>query len=150
VDISFWIVNGLVSATRCQRNQYRKHSLLYEGQFQDFQNIMKYVLSQLSLLNLVSWPTPGWFWHCFHFEVFDSSWCLCFHSLQIADRAHGLPKTWCGFLHWDSSWMHIKQTVWRAPCMVYGSSMQATRFQRPQVLIGARVSSSNLREHYQS
>jgi len=51
-------VNELVSATRRQRNQYSKHSLLYEGQLQDFQNIMKYVLSQLSLLNLVPWLTP--------------------------------------------------------------------------------------------
>ena len=51
-------VNELVSMTRCQCNQYSKHSLLFEGQFQDFHIIMKYVLSQLCLLNLVSWPTP--------------------------------------------------------------------------------------------
>jgi len=57
-DFAFLTVNELISMTRCQRNQYRKHSWLYEGQFQDFQNIMKYTLSQLSLLNLVSWLTP--------------------------------------------------------------------------------------------
>jgi len=57
-DFGFLTVNELVSTTRCQRNQYSKHSLLYDSQFQDFQNIMKYILSQLSLPNLVSWPTP--------------------------------------------------------------------------------------------
>jgi len=31
----------LVLPTRCQRNQYSKHWLLYVGQFQDFQNILK-------------------------------------------------------------------------------------------------------------
>jgi len=60
-DFGLLKVNDLVSTTRGLYNQYRKHSLLYEGQFQDIQNILKYVLSQLSLLNLVSWPTPYWF-----------------------------------------------------------------------------------------
>ena len=150
VDFGFLTVNELVSTTKCQLNQVSKHSLLYQGQFQDFQNIMKYVLSQLSLLNLVSWPTPYWFYHCPLFEVFDSSQCLYFHSLQIADLTNGLPKTWCGLGHQDCSWMHCKPAVWRAPFMVCGSSMQATQFRRPLVLIAARVSSNNLRKHYQS
>ena len=42
-------------------DEYCKDSLQYDGQVQDFQNIMKYVLSQVSLLNLVSWPTPDSF-----------------------------------------------------------------------------------------
>jgi hypothetical protein len=58
VDLGFLTVNGIVSATWCQHSVYSKHSLLSEGQLQDFQNIIKYVLSQISLLNLVSWPTP--------------------------------------------------------------------------------------------
>jgi len=60
-DFGFLAVSELISMIRCQCTQYSKHSLLYEGQFQDFQNIMKYVLSLLSLLNLVSWLTPYWF-----------------------------------------------------------------------------------------
>jgi hypothetical protein len=56
-DIDSVTLNEMFSMTRCQRNQYSKHSLLYEGQFLDFQNIMKYVLFQLSMPNLVSWPT---------------------------------------------------------------------------------------------
>jgi len=60
-DSGLLTVNELVSATGCYRNQYCKYPLPYEGQFQDFHNIMKYVLSQLSLLNLVSWPTRCWF-----------------------------------------------------------------------------------------
>jgi len=51
---SFLTVNEVVLTSRCQRNQYRKHSLLYEGQSQVFQNVCKSVHSQLSLLNLVS------------------------------------------------------------------------------------------------
>ena len=57
-DFGFLTVNEVVSTTRCQGNQYREHSLVYKSQFQDFQNIAKYVHSQLSLENLVSWPTP--------------------------------------------------------------------------------------------
>jgi len=57
-NCGFLTVNGLVLTTRCQRDQYSKHSPLYEGQCQNFQNMMKYVLSQLSLINLVSYPTP--------------------------------------------------------------------------------------------
>lgn len=33
-------VNEVVSPTRCQWNQYHNHLLLYEGKFQDFQDIM--------------------------------------------------------------------------------------------------------------
>jgi len=55
-DTAFLTVNGPISMTRCQRNQYTKHSLLSEGQLQDFQNILKYLLSELSSLNLVSSP----------------------------------------------------------------------------------------------
>jgi len=150
VDFGLLIVNELFSITRCLCNQYSKHSLLYEGQFQHFQNTLKYVLSQISWLNLVSWPTPYRFLHCPLFEAFDCSQCLRFHSLQIGDQAHGLPKTWCRLWHWDCSWMHIKPAIWRAPCKVCGYSMQATRFQRPQGLIAARLSSSNLRWHDQS
>ena len=58
MDIGFLTVNELVSATRCQCNNYDWHFLLYERQFQDFQNIMKYVLFQLSLQKLVPWLTP--------------------------------------------------------------------------------------------
>jgi len=111
--------------------------------------ILKYILSQLSLLNQVSWPTPCWFEHCPHFEVSESSQCQCFHFLQNADCAHGLPKTWCGRLHPDCWWKYLKPVVWCAPCMVCGSTMQATRFRRPQVLIAAHKSLSNLRKHYQ-
>jgi len=53
----FLTVNTLVSTSRCQHNQYSKHYLLYEGQFQHFHNMLKYVLSELSSLNLVSWLT---------------------------------------------------------------------------------------------
>jgi len=97
----------------------------------------------------VSSPTPGWFEHCPLFEVFVSSQCVCFPSLQIADLAHWLPKTWCSLLHLDFSWMHLKSAVWWGPCMVCGSSMQAARFQKPHVLIGAGESSCDLRKHYQ-
>jgi hypothetical protein len=46
--IAIMIVNELVSTTRCQRNQYRKHSLPYKGQFQYFQNSSNmYFLSYL-------------------------------------------------------------------------------------------------------
>jgi hypothetical protein len=61
-----------------------------------------------------------------------------------------LPKTWCTVLHRDCSWMHLMQDVWRVQCMVCGSSTQATRFLRAQVVIAARMSSSKLRKHYQS
>jgi len=30
------------------------------------------------------------------FDDFDCSKYICVHFLQIADRAHWLPKTWCG------------------------------------------------------
>jgi len=43
-----------------------------------------------------------------------------------------------------------KPAVWRVPCKVCGFLMQATRFQRLQVLIAAHKSSSELRKHYQS
>jgi len=134
--------------TRCQRNQSSKNSLLSEGQFQDFWNIMKYVLSQISLLILVSWPTPHWFEHCPPFKVFDCSQCLCFHYLQIADRPHGLPKTWRSLFHPDCSWIHLKPAVRRVPCMVCSFSIQATRLWRPQVFIVAQESLSNLRKQY--
>jgi len=149
VDLGILKIKELLSTTRCQCNQYCKHSSVYESQFQDFQNITKFVLSQLSLLNLVSWPTPYWFERWPIFEAFDSFKCLSFHSLQNADRAHGLPKTWLGLLHHNSSRMHPEPAVWRAPFMVCGSAMQATRFQRLQVLIAARLSSSDLRRHCQ-
>jgi len=126
------------------------HSLLYEGQFQDFQSILKYVLSQFTLLNLVSWLTPCWFQHCPLFEVFESSQCLCFHYLQIADCADGVLKPRCRLLHWGCSWIHLKPAVWRVPCMVCGSSIHATQFRTPQGLIVAHKSLSNLRKHYQS
>jgi hypothetical protein len=119
-------------------------------EFQDFQNMMKYILSQLSLVNLVPWLAPCWFYHCLLFEVFDYSHCLCFHSLQIADCAQGLPKTWCSLIHPDCSWEHLKPAVWCVPWMEYGSAKQATRLHRPQVLITAHVSWSNLRKNYQS
>jgi len=149
LDFGFLTVNELVSTTRCQRNQYSKHFFVSEGQFQNFQNMVIYVLSQLSFRNLVSWPKPYWFERCPLFEALDSSQCLCFHSLQIADRAHGLPKTWCGRLHWDCSWMHLIPVVWRAPCTLCGSSKLTTQFLWPRVLIAARVTSSNLRRHCQ-
>jgi len=120
VDFHWLTVNELISVASGQRNQYCKYSLLYECQFQDFQNILKYILSQLSLLNLVSLPTPCWFEHCPLLELFDSSQCLCFNSLQIADRTQGLPKTWCGLLHPDCSWINPKPAVWCAPCNVCG------------------------------
>jgi len=60
-DVRIVTVDELVSANRCQPNQYSKHYLLYGGLFQYIQNVMKYVLSQRSLINLVSWPTPCWF-----------------------------------------------------------------------------------------
>jgi len=47
-------VNECSSTTRCQCNHFCIHSLAYEGEFQNSQNIIKYVLSQLSLLNLIS------------------------------------------------------------------------------------------------
>jgi len=37
------------------------------------------------------------------FQPFDSSKCLRFHCLQIADHTHGLPKTWSGLLPPDCS-----------------------------------------------
>jgi len=54
-------VSDLVSITRCQRNQYSEYSLLYECQFQAFQNHLKYILSQLPMPNLLWWPTHCWF-----------------------------------------------------------------------------------------
>jgi hypothetical protein len=111
---------------------------------------MKYNLAQFFLINLVSWPTPYWFSHCPLFQVIDSSQCLCFHSLQVADHSNGLCKTWCGLLHWDCSWMHPKPAVLRAQCMVCGYSMQATRFERPQVLIALCKSWNNLKKHHES
>jgi hypothetical protein len=150
VELGFLTVSKLISATRCLGNQYSQHSPLFEGQFQDFQNIMKYILSQWSLLNLVSWPTPYWFLHWPLFEDFDSSWCLYFHFLQIADGTQGLPKIWCGVIHQDWLWMPLTPAVWHMPYMIYGSSMPDTRFQRPQVMIAAPVSSRNLRKHYES
>jgi len=130
--------------TRCQCNQYSKHSLLSEGQFQGFHNIMKYVLSQLSLLNLVSWLTPCWFHHSPLFEIFDSYRSLCVHFLHNADRADGLPKTWCGLLHSDCNWMHQKRAEWCAPWVVCGLSMRATRFRMPQRWLVTYETSSNL------
>jgi len=126
----------------CLWKLWRSHSARTELFFAD-------VLSQLSLLKLVSWPTPCWFKQCPYFKVFDSSHCLCFHSIQICDHAHGLPKTWCGLLHRDCSWMHLQPAVLHAPWMVCGSSMLATQFRRPQGLIAANQSSSNLRKQYQ-
>jgi hypothetical protein len=76
VDFGFLAVNELLWTTRCQHNYNNTQSLLYEGQFQDFQNIMKYVLSQWYLLNLVSWQTPYWIKHCLVFKLCDSSQCL--------------------------------------------------------------------------
>ena len=120
-----------------------------KGQFQDFQNMFQFILSQLFLLNLVSWQTLCCFEHCPTFEVFDSSQCLRFHSLEIADHAHGLPKPWWGLSHPDCSWMHLEQAEWHAPCMVCGFLMQATRFRSLQGLVVIRESSSNLRKRYQ-
>jgi len=82
---------------------------------------------------------------------FRSLWLflISMHSFsQIADHGYGLPKIRCGLLHRECSWMHLKPTVRRVPCMVYGSSMQATGFQRPQVLITVHMPLSNLRQNY--
>ena len=51
--IRLLMFNEVVSTARCWCNQWSEHSLLYGSQFQDCQNYFKYVLSQLSLLNLV-------------------------------------------------------------------------------------------------
>jgi len=148
-DFGIFRVNQPVSTNRYQCKHYSKHSLRQEGQFQNIQNILKCVLSQLSLLNLVSWPTPCWFEHSPPVEVFDSSKHLCFRSRQTAEHAHVLPMTWCGLLQPDYPWMQLKPAVWRAPWMVCGSSMQTTLMRKPQVLIAAHESSSNLRKHFQ-
>jgi len=47
-------INELISTTRCQCNRYSQHFLLYDDHFQDFQNILKYVLPQLSSPDLVT------------------------------------------------------------------------------------------------
>jgi len=115
-----------------------------------FEILSNSVLSQCWLLNLVSWPTPFWIQHGPLLKVFHSSWYQSFHSSQIADHAHGLPKTQCGVLNRVCSWMHQKPAGWRWPCMISGFSIQAKRFRSLQVLIAAQVWSSNLRKHYQS
>jgi len=53
-DFGLLTFNELISTTRCQGNQYSIHSLVCNGQFEKSQNILKYRVSQLSSLNLVS------------------------------------------------------------------------------------------------
>jgi len=87
-------VNELVSTTQCQDSPYCKHSLLYEDQFQKFENFLINVLSRLSLLNPITWLTLCSFWHCPHSQVFDSSQCRFFHSHQMRNCTQGFPMTW--------------------------------------------------------
>jgi len=91
-NFGFLKFTELVSAISCQRNQYPKHSLLNAAQFQDFEYIMKYVLSQWSMHNLGWWPSRYWFKYCPLREVFDSFRYLWFYSVQIVDRVNGLHK----------------------------------------------------------
>jgi len=141
-------VKEVISMISCRGNQHSKHSVLFEGRFQEFEKYFKYILSQLSLLNLVSWPTPCWLLHCPLYKVFDSFQCICFHSLQITDHTHGLPKPWCGLLNPDCSWMQLKEAEWCAACIVCCCSMQATRCERPQGLIVICESFNNMRKCY--
>jgi hypothetical protein len=93
----FLTVNEHVLMTSCQQNRHSKHLLLIEGQFQDIQRFKKCILPQWWLLNMDSRLTPCWFNHYHLFKVFDSCHCVCFHSPQIADRAHVLPMSGCEF-----------------------------------------------------
>jgi len=84
---------------------------------------------------------------------FRSLWLFPMSMLSFspnADCTHGLPKTWCGILHQDCTWMHLKPAVWRASCMVCDSTMQANQCRRAQGLIAAYESSTHLRKDFLS
>jgi len=83
---------------------------------------------------------------------FRSLWLLPMSMLSFSPKCRSrswLPKIWCGLLHWESSWMHLKPAVCRVPSMDSGSSMLATRFRRLHGLIAAHKLLSNLRKRYQ-
>ena len=71
--------------TRCQRNQYIKHSLLYEGQFQDIQSIMKYATFSIILAK------PGFMAHTIVIVAlpsFRSLWLFPMSTLSFS------PNCW--------------------------------------------------------
>jgi hypothetical protein len=100
------------------------------------------------LLNHVSWLTQCGFPHCPVFEFFHFSQCQDFHSRQIIEHTHGLPKTWCTLSQRDWSGTHPKQVEWCVPRVVCGCSREANWFRRPQVLISVSEWSSKIRKHY--
>jgi hypothetical protein len=136
--------------TRCQCNQYSTKRRQYGVQLQEFHNISNYLLFQFFLLDLISWQTPCRFLHCPLFKVFHSAEHQCFHSLHIANCAHGLPKTWCTLSPGDRSRTYPKLTEYFVPSMVCGFTMLATGFWRPQVMTAVHNSLSNVMNHCQT
>jgi hypothetical protein len=59
--------------------------------------MLNWVLSRLSLLNLISRPTPYCFRHCPLVEVFHCFQCLCFHFSKLLITLMGFPRLGVAF-----------------------------------------------------
>jgi len=99
---------------------------------------------------LTLWPTPCWFKHFPYFDVCYSSRYLWFHSHQIANHAHGFPKTLGSLVHWNCSWMDLKPADRCAPYLECGFSIQATQILWPPGSSVVPKSLSNTRWSYLS